>query len=191
MASRDSRTLVQRHSAARCPGSRRKERVAWRTLFGSVGSGNPSAERICPNGPILPRRAVRRRSMGQIASASRRSRQDAYRCACQVCCRGTRDRLRCHRYRSSSTGHHRGLSTLESEYGANVAVAVRSSATAEDLPTASFAGQHESFLNVHGAGDLFEACRRCFASIFTDRAISYRNRQRVRPFQSRALGRRS
>ena len=63
---------------------------------------------------------------------------------------------------------------LEMEYGANVAVAVRSSATAEDLPTASFAGQHESFLNVRGASDLFEACRRCFASIFTDRAISYR-----------------
>jgi pyruvate, water dikinase len=63
---------------------------------------------------------------------------------------------------------------LEMEYGANVAVAVRSSATAEDLPTASFAGQHESFLNVRGAGDLFEACRHCFASIFTDRAISYR-----------------
>jgi pyruvate,water dikinase len=52
-------------------------------------------------------------------------------------------------------------------------VAVRSSATAEDLPTASFAGQHESFLNVRGGSDLFEACR-CFASIFTDRAISYR-----------------
>jgi pyruvate,water dikinase len=63
---------------------------------------------------------------------------------------------------------------LESEYGANVAVAVRSSATAEDLPTASFAGQHESFLNVRGTEDLFEACRHCFASIFTDRAISYR-----------------
>jgi pyruvate,water dikinase len=63
---------------------------------------------------------------------------------------------------------------LGSEYGANVAVAVRSSATAEDLPTASFAGQHESFLNVRGARNLFEACRRCFASIFTDRAISYR-----------------
>jgi len=63
---------------------------------------------------------------------------------------------------------------VESDYGANVAVAVRSSATAEDLPTASFAGQHESFLNVRGATDLFEACRRCFASIFTDRAISYR-----------------
>ena len=63
---------------------------------------------------------------------------------------------------------------LERDYGANVAVAVRSSATAEDLPTASFAGQHESFLNVRGATDLFEACRRCFASIFTDRAISYR-----------------
>jgi pyruvate,water dikinase len=63
---------------------------------------------------------------------------------------------------------------LEQEYGLNVALAVRSSATAEDLPTASFAGQHESFLNVRGAEALIEACRRCFASIFTDRAISYR-----------------
>ncbi len=63
---------------------------------------------------------------------------------------------------------------LADQYGADVAVAVRSSATAEDLPNASFAGQHESFLNVRGAEALFEACRRCFASIFTDRAISYR-----------------
>ncbi|QDP26149.1 phosphoenolpyruvate synthase [Bradyrhizobium cosmicum] len=63
---------------------------------------------------------------------------------------------------------------LEREAGTGAAVAVRSSATAEDLPTASFAGQHESFLNVRGPKDLFEACRRCFASIFTDRAISYR-----------------
>jgi pyruvate, water dikinase len=63
---------------------------------------------------------------------------------------------------------------LEREAGTGAAVAVRSSATAEDLPTASFAGQHESFLNVRGAKNLFEACRRCFASIFTDRAISYR-----------------
>jgi pyruvate,water dikinase len=63
---------------------------------------------------------------------------------------------------------------LEREYGANVAVAVRSSATAEDLPTASFAGQHESFLNIRGPDDLVDACRRCFASLFTDRAISYR-----------------
>jgi pyruvate,water dikinase len=63
---------------------------------------------------------------------------------------------------------------LEGKCGAGVAVAVRSSATAEDLPTASFAGQHESFLNVRGEGDVIEACRRCFASIFTDRAIVYR-----------------
>jgi pyruvate,water dikinase len=68
----------------------------------------------------------------------------------------------------------RAYRKLEVDYGANVAVAVRSSATAEDLPSASFAGQHESFLNVRGADALFEACRRCFASIFTDRAISYR-----------------
>jgi pyruvate,water dikinase len=58
--------------------------------------------------------------------------------------------------------------------GKEVAVAVRSSATAEDLPTASFAGQHESYLHIRGEQDLFEACRRCFASIFTDRAIVYR-----------------
>lgn len=64
---------------------------------------------------------------------------------------------------------------LETQYGAGVSVAVRSSATAEDLPTASFAGQHESFLNVRGVDGLFEACRQCFASVFTDRAIVYRN----------------
>lgn len=64
---------------------------------------------------------------------------------------------------------------LEDQYGSQVAVAVRSSATAEDLPNASFAGQHESFLNVRGAEALVEACRRCFASIFTDRAIVYRH----------------
>ena len=63
---------------------------------------------------------------------------------------------------------------LESEYGPGVAVAARSSATAEDLPTASFAGQHESYLNIAGAENLFEACRRCFASLFTDRGIVYR-----------------
>ncbi|MCA3349688.1 MAG: phosphoenolpyruvate synthase [Roseomonas sp.] len=54
------------------------------------------------------------------------------------------------------------------------AVAVRSSATAEDLPTASFAGQQESFLNIRGEAALLEACRRCYASLFTDRAIAYR-----------------
>jgi pyruvate,water dikinase len=64
---------------------------------------------------------------------------------------------------------------LEAQYGTGVPVAVRSSATAEDLPTASFAGQHESFLNVSGLDELIEACRRCFASVFTDRAITYRN----------------
>lgn len=59
-------------------------------------------------------------------------------------------------------------------YGSNTDVAVRSSATAEDLPDASFAGQQETYLNVHGAQSVLEACHRCFASLFTDRAISYR-----------------
>ncbi len=53
-------------------------------------------------------------------------------------------------------------------------VAVRSSATAEDLPEASFAGQQESYLNIRGERALLDACRRCYASLFTDRAISYR-----------------
>ncbi len=55
-----------------------------------------------------------------------------------------------------------------------VDVAVRSSATAEDLPEASFAGQQETFLNVTGEEELLEACRKCYASLFTDRAIAYR-----------------
>ncbi len=55
-----------------------------------------------------------------------------------------------------------------------VDVAVRSSATAEDLPDASFAGQQETFLNIRGDDALLDACRRCYASLFTDRAISYR-----------------
>lgn len=57
---------------------------------------------------------------------------------------------------------------------ADPAVAVRSSATAEDMPDASFAGQHETFLNVRGEAALLDACLRCYASLFTDRAISYR-----------------
>ena len=63
---------------------------------------------------------------------------------------------------------------LEAEYGEELSVAVRSSATAEDLPTASFAGQHDTYLNVRGGRLLLDAVRRCQASLFTDRAISYR-----------------
>jgi len=60
------------------------------------------------------------------------------------------------------------------EYGPDTDVAVRSSATAEDLPTASFAGQQETYLNICGYHALREACSKCLASLFTDRAISYR-----------------
>ena len=63
---------------------------------------------------------------------------------------------------------------LVTEQGTDISVAVRSSATAEDLPQASFAGQHESFLNIRGASALIDACRRCLASLFTDRAVQYR-----------------
>ncbi|MCX7097859.1 MAG: phosphoenolpyruvate synthase [Methylococcales bacterium] len=64
--------------------------------------------------------------------------------------------------------------TLQEQYGPEMSVAVRSSATAEDLPTASFAGQQDTFLNIRGESALLEACKRCFASLFTDRAIHYR-----------------
>ncbi|MCU0541356.1 MAG: phosphoenolpyruvate synthase [Oscillatoriaceae cyanobacterium Prado104] len=59
-------------------------------------------------------------------------------------------------------------------YGDSTDVAVRSSATAEDLPDASFAGQQETYLNVHTCTGVLECCHKCFASTFTDRAISYR-----------------
>ncbi|MFM0311868.1 phosphoenolpyruvate synthase [Paraburkholderia sp. RL17-383-BIF-A] len=69
----------------------------------------------------------------------------------------------------------RGYAELNRRAGSTeMDVAVRSSATAEDLPDASFAGQQETFLNVRGERALLEACRRCYASLFTDRAISYR-----------------
>jgi pyruvate, water dikinase len=71
--------------------------------------------------------------------------------------------------------HRRRLQELCRRVGkTDAAVAVRSSATAEDLPDASFAGQQETFLNIRGEAALLDACRRCFASLFTDRAISYR-----------------
>ncbi|HTW13864.1 MAG TPA: phosphoenolpyruvate synthase [Nocardioides sp.] len=68
---------------------------------------------------------------------------------------------------------YRGL--LE-RYGPDLRVVVRSSATAEDLPEASFAGQHESYLDVTGETELLDAVRRCLASVFTDRGVHYRHR---------------
>ncbi|MFZ2150152.1 MAG: phosphoenolpyruvate synthase [Minisyncoccia bacterium] len=65
-------------------------------------------------------------------------------------------------------------SKLGEKYGKNNDVAVRSSATAEDLPGASFAGQQETYLNVHGIENILVATKKCIASLFTDRAISYR-----------------
>ncbi len=68
-----------------------------------------------------------------------------------------------------------GYRKMEEIYTKGVDVAVRSSATAEDLPDASFAGQQETFLNIRGEDPLIDACKRCFASLFTNRAISYRH----------------
>ncbi|OWW25424.1 phosphoenolpyruvate synthase [Zobellia sp. OII3] len=67
-----------------------------------------------------------------------------------------------------------GYDSLAKKYKGDISLAVRSSATAEDLPNASFAGQQESYLNVKGKDELIDACKRCYASLFTDRAIKYR-----------------
>ncbi len=67
-------------------------------------------------------------------------------------------------------------------YGADTDVAVRSSATAEDLPDASFAGQQDTYLNIEGPLNLLEACKKCFASLFTNRAIAYRDHQNFSHF---------
>ena len=77
-------------------------------------------------------------------------------------------------------------SAISSAYAAlkgerDLAVAVRSSATAEDLPTASFAGQQDTYLNIHGEAALIEAIKNCWASLWTARAISYRQRQEIAP----------
>jgi pyruvate,water dikinase len=74
---------------------------------------------------------------------------------------------------------YQGYDKLGEEFGLggmnNLDVAIRSSATAEDLPDASFAGQQETYLNIRGKRSVLDACKRCFASLFTNRAISYRH----------------
>ncbi len=83
----------------------------------------------------------------------------------------------CQRYNSDFSGCEQlqgAAKEICQQYSHNVDVAVRSSATAEDLPDASFAGQQETYLNVHGISSVLAACHKCFASLFTDRAISYR-----------------
>ncbi|MGL5833436.1 MAG: PEP/pyruvate-binding domain-containing protein, partial [Waterburya sp.] len=85
----------------------------------------------------------------------------------QLCQRSSIDFSHCDRFEGAEQ-------EICKQYTYNVDVAVRSSATAEDLPDASFAGQQETYLNVHDLKGLLEACHKCFASLFTDRAISYR-----------------
>jgi pyruvate,water dikinase len=72
-----------------------------------------------------------------------------------------------------------GYAELEKELGPNGAVSIRSSATAEDLPGMSFAGQQDTYLNIHGLDAVLDHVQQCWASLWTDRAISYRHRQGV------------
>jgi pyruvate, water dikinase len=94
----------------------------------------------------------------------------------QLCQRSSIDFSHCDRFEGAEQ-------EICKQYTYNVDVAVRSSATAEDLPDASFAGQQETYLNVHDLQCLLEACHKCFASLFTDRAISYRTTKGFDHFQ--------
>ncbi len=143
--------------------------------------GCQSAERICPYGGSLSRRAYRSRCW-EAASAARRARQ------APILDRQRAAKARAIVYAATDTRDSPGVALayrqLEQEYGPNVAVAVRSSATAEDLPTASFAGQHESFLNVRGArGVRGVPALLCLVVHRPRHRLSHR--QRLRPFQGR------
>ena len=85
-----------------------------------------------------------------------------------------RDRLRRAHARHVETTIREAWREMVARHGEDLSVAVRSSATAEDLPDASFAGQHDTYLNIQGEEVLLDAVKRCQASLFTDRAISYR-----------------
>lgn len=78
------------------------------------------------------------------------------------------------------------FTTVETDDGSETAFAVRSSATAEDLPDASFAGQQETFLNVRGVEEIVDSVRACMASLYTDRAIAYREKNGI-PHEEVAL----
>ena len=85
--------------------------------------------------------------------------------------------------KDTETAIRKAYRSLCEENGGKVSVAVRSSATAEDLPEASFAGQQETFLNIRGEDEVLEAARKCYASLFTDRAISYREEKNFDHFE--------
>ena len=175
----------------RCAAGGRQERLARRDVRATWAAGVRVPERLCPHRRRLPRRADRGRTPGPAACAARRP--DVTDVALLARARGGGAR------RSSTTRplpmrcasrSCRPTASWKRNTATSVAVAVRSSATAEDLPTASFAGQHESYLNISGADDVLEACRRCFASLFTDRAIVYRVNNGFDHFKVCALGRR-
>ncbi|MEX2353270.1 MAG: phosphoenolpyruvate synthase, partial [Gammaproteobacteria bacterium] len=126
---------------------------AYRTIIDSVDGGNRLDKLF---------RDLRPDNLAELADRARQARELVYAASIPATMRG-----------QIIEAYH----SLQQEYGGNVSLAVRSSATAEDLPTASFAGQHESYLNVHGEEMLLDACRRAFASLFTDRAITYRLHQ--------------
>ncbi|UIJ46226.1 phosphoenolpyruvate synthase [Sphingomonas cannabina] len=134
----------------RVPGGFATTAHAYRSLVTECGIGDPLAEAI---------RAFRSgdRSLEETGEAIRRLFLDATLPPALA---------------ESVVAAYRALSRRAGKREA--AVAVRSSATAEDLPDASFAGQQETFLNIVGERALLDACRRCFASLFTDRAIAYR-----------------
>jgi pyruvate, water dikinase len=158
---------------------RRQELVARRDDPGAQGEGHPGAGRLRHHGRTrtgsIWRPTSWRTELRSVLEAFRADEQSL-----EETGEAIRELIRSRA--SSRTDVADAIRKAYAELGdrydtEDVDVAVRSSATAEDLPEASFAGQLESFLNVSGEDDLLDACRECFASLFTDRAIAYREEQ--------------
>ena len=155
---------------------RRQECLARRDAPGADAARHPDARRICDHRgrlPGVPARAPISTRRSRDALAASRHQRHRHAAGGRRAASGPRSwprALPAALVQAVADAYRR----LEAQYGSNCDVAVRSSATAEDLPDASFAGQQETFLNIHGEAMLLDAVKRCYASLFTDRAIVYR-----------------
>ena len=174
------------------PLGRRQERLAGRDVSRTDAARRESAERLRRSPPRRTATCSTRPTPGRACMP----RSTGWTRATSTTWRGARS----WRARSSTAprcrtiwwpgGSSRVCAAARRIRRAGLTVAVRSSATAEDLPTASFAGQHETFLNISGEAQPARCVRRCFASLFKDRAISYRIDNGFDHFKVLLVGRR-
>ena len=167
--------MVSRNRNRRCAARRRQNRLVRRNVSRAHAERRESARWICHHGCRLTVIfCAKRDSIARLTICLANSTQKIWtRCAIVVAT--VREAILSAPFPGDLESEIlAAYDQLQQTSDATGGVAVRSSATAEDLPEASFAGQQETYLNVRGHHALIDACRRCFASLFTDRAISYR-----------------